>query len=141
MAITQMYGLHVVWPTSMRITPPIRCVGVCRRVLQLVAEVDILDVKASKQSQLLLLITTVAIGGIGGVGLAKMFQKQVKVENKIQTILNIFVSFLWKSLNLSPNASTLELTQKELSMVILNENNLLFMVMDSAYIYIYSSMQ
>ena len=94
MATTQTYGLHVVWPTSMRITPPIRCVGVCRRVLQLVAEVDILDVKASKQSQLLLLITTVANGGIGGVGLAKMFQKQVKVENKIQTILNTFVRFL-----------------------------------------------
>ena len=71
----------------------------------------------------------------------KCSKKQVKVENKIQTILNIFVSFLWKSPNLFPTSSTLELTQKELSMVILNENNLLFMVMDSVYIYIYSSMQ
>ena len=91
MAIIQPYGLHVVWLTSMRITPPTRYVGVCRRVLQLVVEVDILDVKALKQSQLLLPI--VVNGGNGGA-VAKMFQNQIKIENKIQKPLNIFVRFL-----------------------------------------------
>ena len=91
MAIIQPYGLHVVWLTSMRITPPTRCVGVCRRVLQLVVEVDILDVKALKQSQLLLPI--VVNGGNGGA-VAKMFHDQIKIENKIQKPLNIFVRFL-----------------------------------------------
>ena len=91
MGIIQPYGLHVVWLTSMRITPPTRYVGVCRRVLQLVVEVDILDVKALKQSQLLLPI--VVNGGNGGA-VAKMFQNQIKIENKIQKPLNIFVRFL-----------------------------------------------
>ena len=50
----------------MHITPPTRFVGVCRRVLQLVAEVDILDVKALKPRQVLLL-PIVANGGNGGV--------------------------------------------------------------------------
>ena len=94
MAVTQMYGLHVVWLTSMRITLPTRCVGVCRRVLQLVEEVDILDVKALKRSQLLLPI--VVNGGNGGA-VAKMFHDQIEIENKFQTPLNIFVRFLWKS--------------------------------------------
>ena len=53
----------------MHITPPTRFVGVCRRVHQLVAEVDILDVKALKPRQVLLLplLPIVANGGNGGV--------------------------------------------------------------------------
>ena len=87
MAITQMYGLHVVWLTLMHITLPTRCVGVCRRVLQLVVEVDILDVKALKQSQLLLL--PIVVNGGNGGAVAKMFHDQIKIENKFQTPLNI----------------------------------------------------
>ena len=92
MAITQMYGLRVVWLTSMRITLPTRYVGVCRRVLQLVVEVDILDVKALKQSQLLLL--PIVVNGGNGGAVAKMFHDQIKIENKFHTLLNIFVRFL-----------------------------------------------
>ena len=77
MVITQWYGLHVVWLTSMHITPPTRFVGVCRRVHQLVAEVDILDVKALKPRQVLLL-PIVANGGNGGV--------VANLENKLQRI-------------------------------------------------------
>ena len=92
MGIIQPYGLHVVWLTSMRITLPTRCVGVCRRVLQLVVEVDILDVKALKQSQLLLL--PIVVNGGNGGAVAKMFHDQIEIENKFQTPLNIFVRFL-----------------------------------------------
>ena len=61
----------------MHITPPTRFVGVCRRVHQLVAEVDILDVKALKPRQVLLL-PIVANGGNGGV--------VANLENKLQRI-------------------------------------------------------
>ena len=61
----------------MHITPPTRFVGVCRRVHQLVAEMDILDVKALKPRQVLLL-PIVANGGNGGV--------VANLENKLQRI-------------------------------------------------------
>ena len=70
----------------MHITPPTRFVGVCRRVLQLVAEVDILDVKALKPRQVLLL-PIVANGGNGGVVANLENKLQRKVDDVIMTYL------------------------------------------------------